>query len=102
LILTADIRGADANNAGLWLELDAILAVVLGGTSLSGGRFYLGLSVIGALIIQSIETGILASGLPPTFNLVVKAIVILMVLLLQSDVFRQGISNSFSKLRGTT
>jgi ribose/xylose/arabinose/galactoside ABC-type transport system permease subunit len=101
LILTADIRGADANNAGLWLELDAILAVVLGGTSLSGGRFYLGLSVIGALIIQSIETGILASGLPPTFNLVVKAIVILMVLLLQSDVFRQGISNTFSRLRGT-
>ena len=35
----ADIRGADANNAGLWLELDAILAVVIGGTSLLGGRF---------------------------------------------------------------
>jgi simple sugar transport system permease protein len=39
LIVTADIRGADANNAGLWLELDAILAVVIGGTSLFGGRF---------------------------------------------------------------
>jgi len=89
LILTADIKGADANNAGLWLELDAILAVVIGGTSLAGGRFFLGLSVIGALIIQSVETGILLSGLPPTFNLVVKAVVILAVLLLQSDVFRQ-------------
>ena len=42
LIVTADIRGADANNAGLWLELDAILAVVIGGTSLFGGRFSLG------------------------------------------------------------
>jgi ribose/xylose/arabinose/galactoside ABC-type transport system permease subunit len=91
LILTGDIKGADANNAGLWLELDAILAVVIGGTLLSGGRFYLGLSVIGVLIIQSLETGILLSGLPPTFNLVVKAVVILAVLLLQSDVFRQQI-----------
>lgn len=37
IIVAADIRGADANNAGLWLELDAILAVVIGGTLLSGG-----------------------------------------------------------------
>ena len=99
LILTADIRGADANNAGLWLELDAILAVVIGGTSLNGGRFFLGLSVIGALIIQSIDTGILLSGLPPTFNLVVKAIVILTVLLLQSDVVRGAISHSLPRFR---
>lgn len=91
LIITGDIHGADANNAGLWLELDAILAVVIGGTALSGGRFYLGLSILGALILQSLETGILQSGLPTTFNLVVKAIVILIVLLLQSTVFRQSI-----------
>ena len=38
--MAADIRGADANNAGLWLELDAIPpAVVIGGGSLMGGRF---------------------------------------------------------------
>lgn len=37
MIVAADIRGADANNAGLWLEMDAILAVVIGGTSLMGG-----------------------------------------------------------------
>lgn len=52
IIVAADIRGADANNAGLWLELDAILAVVIGGGSLMGGRFNLLLSVVGALIIQ--------------------------------------------------
>ncbi len=52
IIVAADIRGADANNAGLWLELDAILAVVIGGASLMGGRFNLLLSVVGALIIQ--------------------------------------------------
>ena len=39
IIVAADIRGADAKNAGLWLELDAILAVVIGGGSLMGGRF---------------------------------------------------------------
>jgi galactofuranose transport system permease protein len=86
LIVTADIRGADANNAGLWLELDAILAVVIGGTSLFGGRFSLVLSVVGALIIQAMNTGILLSGFQPEYNLIVKAIVVLVVLLAQSPV----------------
>lgn len=72
IIVAADIRGADANNAGLWLELDAILAVVIGGGSLMGGRFNLLLSVVGALIIQGMNTGILLSGFPPEMNQVVK------------------------------
>jgi ribose/xylose/arabinose/galactoside ABC-type transport system permease subunit len=84
IIAAADIMGADANNSGLWLELDAILAVVIGGTSLFGGRFSLVLAVCGALIIQAMNTGILLSGYPPEFNLVVKAAVVLVVLLLQS------------------
>ncbi|HAB74716.1 MAG TPA: sugar ABC transporter permease [Pantoea sp.] len=87
LIVTADIRGADANNAGLWLELDAILAVVIGGASLMGGRFNLVLSLIGALIIQAMNTGILLSGFPPELNQVVKAVVVMGVLLLQSPRF---------------
>lgn len=84
LIATADIRGADANNAGLWLELDAILAVVIGGTSLNGGRFSIMASLIGALIIQSINTGILMAGFPPEFNLIIKAGIIVAVLTFQS------------------
>lgn len=99
LIITADIRGADANNAGLWLELDAVLAVVIGGTLLAGGRFYLGLSVLGALIIQSIQTGIFVSGLPPTFNLIVQAVVILAILFLQSEEFRRPFARLFQRLR---
>ena len=87
VIAAADIMGADANNAGLWLELDAILAVVIGGTSLFGGRFSLVLAMVGALIIQAMNTGILLSGYPPEFNLVVKAAVVLIVLLLQSPRF---------------
>jgi ribose/xylose/arabinose/galactoside ABC-type transport system permease subunit len=88
MIVTADIRGADANNAGLWLELDAILAVVIGGTSLLGGRFSLIASLIGAMIIQSINTGILLSGFPPEFNLVIKAAIILAILVVQSPAAR--------------
>jgi simple sugar transport system permease protein len=84
LIVTGDIRGADANNAGLWLELDAILAVVIGGTSLLGGRFSIPMSVLGAIIIQSMNTGILISGFSPEFNLVVKSAVIILILVLQS------------------
>ncbi|AWH88070.1 galactofuranose ABC transporter, ATP-binding protein YtfT [Limnobaculum parvum] len=87
VIVAADIRGADANNAGLWLEMDAILAVVIGGASLMGGRFSLALSLIGALIIQGMNTGILLSGYQPQWNLVVKALVVLLVLVLQSPAF---------------
>ncbi len=88
ILVAADILGADANNAGLYLELDAILAVVIGGTSLLGGRFSIGLAVVGALIIQSMNTGILLSGLPAEFNLVVKAVVVLAVLLAQAPRLR--------------
>jgi galactofuranose transport system permease protein len=84
VIAAADILGADANNAGLWLELDAILAVVIGGTSLFGGGFSVILAVLGALIIQAMNTGILLSGYRPELNLVVKAVVVIAVLLLQS------------------
>jgi galactofuranose transport system permease protein len=84
VIAAADIRGADANNAGLWLELDAILAVVVGGTSLLGGRFSIPLSVLGAIIIQAMNTGILVSGFKPEFNLIVKAGVIILILVIQS------------------
>lgn len=84
VIVAADIRGADANNAGLWLELDAILAVVVGGNSLLGGRFSIVASLIGAMVIQAVNTGILISGFPPEFNLVIKACIILVILVLQS------------------
>ncbi|MFZ3582886.1 ABC transporter permease [Loktanella sp. DJP18] len=84
VIVAADIQGADANNAGLWLELDAILAVVIGGNSLLGGRFSIIASLLGAMIIQSVNSLILLSGLPPEFNLIIKALLILAILVIQS------------------
>ena len=92
LISAGEVKSADPHTNGLWLELDAILAVVIGGTALEGGRFYLGLSVMGVLIIQSLVTGLYVSDLHPTANLVVKALVILAVLLLQSPQFRRFIT----------
>lgn len=88
LLDAADIRAADANNAGLYIELDAILAAVIGGTSLSGGRFYLGGAVVGALLIQALTTTILTKGVPVEYTLVVKAPVVLAVCLLQSESLR--------------
>src|SRR5690606_11388288 len=54
LLVSANVNSADANNAGQLLELDAILAVSLGGTLMAGGRFSLGGSLVGALIIQTL------------------------------------------------
>lgn len=91
MIITADISGADSNNAGLWMEMDAILAVVIGGTSLAGGRFSLLLTVLGALVIQSLTISILVSGLPAEYTLLVKAVVIVLILLIQSPQMKQKI-----------
>lgn len=88
LVIIGEVKTADPHRAGEWMELDAILAVVIGGTFLTGGRFNLILSAVGALIIQSLLTGLYVSNLHPTANLVVKALVVLAVLLLQSPEFR--------------
>ncbi|WP_374604923.1 ABC transporter permease [Niveibacterium sp.] len=88
LIVASNVKSADGNNAGLLMELDAILAVTLGGTSLAGGRFSLAGSLIGALIIQSLTYAIYSLGVPPEINMVVKSVVVLTVCLMQSDSFR--------------
>ena len=88
LIVTSNVKSADGNNAGLDFELDAILAVVLGGTSLNGGRFTLVGSVLGALIIQTLTTTIYSIGVPPEITLVVKAVVVFVVSILQSERLR--------------
>jgi simple sugar transport system permease protein len=89
LIVSSNVKSADANNAGQLLELDAILAVTLGGTALTGGRFTLAGTVIGALIIQTLTSMIYSLGVPPEVNLVVKAALVFAVMLLQSAEFRQ-------------
>lgn len=91
LLVSSNVKSADANNAGQLLELDAILAVSLGGTLLGGGRFSLAGSLVGALIIQTLTSTIYAIGVPPQVNLVVKAVLVFAVMLLQSAEFRRRV-----------
>ena len=88
LMIASNISAADANNAGLWIEMDAILAVVIGGTSLLGGRFSLTGTILGALIIQTLTTMVYTAGITPETTLVFKALVVIAVCLLQAPKFR--------------
>ncbi len=97
LVVCSTVMSADGNNAGLGYELSAILAVVLGGTSLNGGKFYLVGSLVGALIVQTLTTTIYAFGVPPEISRVVIALVVLVVSLLQSIKFRAVIAGLFGK-----
>jgi ribose/xylose/arabinose/galactoside ABC-type transport system permease subunit len=91
LMISSAVTAADANTAGMWIELDAILAVVIGGTSLAGGRYFLTGTVLGALIIQTLTTTIYAFGVNPEFTLVLKAIVVTIVCLAQSPRLRAAV-----------
>ncbi|HEY6645890.1 MAG TPA: ABC transporter permease [Mycobacterium sp.] len=89
LMIASNISAADANNAGLWIEMDAILAVVIGGTSLLGGRFSLTGTILGALIIQTLTTTVYTAGITPETTLVFKVVVVIAVCLLQAPRFRR-------------
>lgn len=85
LIAAGDIGEADTANCGMYLELDAILAVVIGATRLTGGRALIIGSVIGALIMQTLNVMLQMRGVPAEHGLVVKAVVVLGVCLARSE-----------------
>jgi ribose/xylose/arabinose/galactoside ABC-type transport system permease subunit len=93
LMISSNVTAADANNAGLYIEMDAILAVVIGGTSLAGGRYSLVGTVVGAFIIQTLTTTVYTLGIPPEVTMVFKAIVVLTVCLLQAPKARNLFRN---------
>lgn len=84
VIYASNIRAADANAAGWLIELYAILAVVLGGTSLAGGKFSIAGTVVGVLIIQTLESTILFLGVPSAQSPVFFAVVVIAVVMVQS------------------
>jgi len=86
LMISSNVTAADANSAGLWIEMDAILAVVIGGTSLAGGRYSLTGTLIGAFVIQTLTTTVYTVGIAAEITLVFKALVVIAVCLLQSPV----------------
>jgi ribose/xylose/arabinose/galactoside ABC-type transport system permease subunit len=88
LMISSNVTAADANSAGLYIEMDAILAVVIGGTSLAGGRYSLTGTLIGAFVIQTLTTTVYTVGIPPSITLVFKALIVIAVCLLQSPALR--------------
>ena len=90
LLQTSENHGVDASQMGVYWELDAILAVVLGGTSLTGGRFSLTGAVLGSFLIVTLTTSI-QSKVPVEYALIPKAIVVIAVCLLQSETFRRKV-----------
>jgi simple sugar transport system permease protein len=84
ILYTSNIMAADANAAGRDIELDAILAVVLGGTSLRGGKFSIAGTVIGVFTIRTLRSTITFLGVPPAVSPLFLAIVVVIVVLVQS------------------
>jgi simple sugar transport system permease protein len=100
LILSSYVKSADANNIGLNYELDAILAVVIGGTLMAGGRFSLLASVVGAMVIWAFTLTMYTVGVPADALKAAKAVLVLVVILLYSDQVR-GLLARFSERKGT-
>lgn len=99
ILYSSNIMAADANAAGLYIELDAILAVVLGGTSLMGGKFSIAGTVIGVFTIQTLKSTITFLGVPPAVSPLFLALVVIVVVLVQSPRMRGWLAKSASSLR---
>ena len=97
IVASSRIYSADANNIGLNLEMDAILAVALGGNALGGGKFSLMGSVIGAYTIQALTTTLYAMNVSADQLPVYKAIVVIIIVTLQSPVFQKFMTSQKMK-----
>ena len=84
VVASSRITSADTNNIGLNFELDAILAVALGGNSLAGGKFNLAGSIIGAYTIQAITTTMYNLGVSSAVNPVFKAVIVIVIVAVQA------------------
>jgi ribose/xylose/arabinose/galactoside ABC-type transport system permease subunit len=83
LIEAARLGASDAAKVGVNIELDAIAAVVVGGTSLSGGRATIAGTLVGALMMQVITTSFNMRLIPFSWSLVIKAAIILVAVYIQ-------------------
>lgn len=99
ILYSSNIMAADANSAGLYIELDAILAVVLGGTSLMGGKFSLAGTVVGVFTIQTLKSTITFLGVPPAVSPLFLAIVVVVVVLVQSPRSREYLTRLSRRIR---
>jgi galactofuranose transport system permease protein len=97
VLLASNLMAADSLRDGENLELDAIFAVVVGGTALTGGRFLLFGSLVGVLLLQTLTHTMYNVGVAPAVATVPKALLILLVCVLQSERTRQWLRGLFQR-----
>lgn len=85
IMSVGSVMTVDISRTGYQLELDAILAVVIGGASLAGGKFSLSGAFVGALLIATLDKTVLYLGVSSSATPAFKAIVIVVLCLLQSQ-----------------
>ena len=78
IALTARVSGAVAGSAGLFLELDAIAAAIIGGTSLTGGRGRVFGALLGALLMGSLNNGMSLMNVPTFYQDTARGVVLLL------------------------
>jgi len=98
---TASVMTVEVAKTGMTAEMDAILAVVIGGTSLAGGKFSLTGSIIGALLIATLDKTIVYMSIPSSATPAFKAIVIVVICLLQSPRVRAMFSQRKARTTST-
>jgi galactofuranose transport system permease protein len=89
LVFGAPNMAADANNIGQLMELNAIMAVVIGGTKLDGGKFSLAGTIVGALILTTLDRAVIIFHLPTQSKDLFKAVVVIAICIAGSEVLRE-------------
>ena len=82
------------------IEMDAILAVALGGNALSGGKFNMGASILGAYVIQFLTTTLFKFQVPSDALPAYKAVVVIILVVLSAPVVREKLSKLAKKAKG--
>lgn len=92
ILATSSSMNVNISQTGYLMEMDAILAVVIGGTSLAGGKFSMGGAVVGALLIATLTNTVIFQGVPASAAPAFKATIIIILCLLQSERVRNSLT----------
>lgn len=91
MLTTSSSMNVNITQTGYLMEMDAILAVVIGGTSLAGGKFSMGGAVVGAILIATLTNTVVFQGVPSSAAPAFKATIIIILCLLQSERVRNSL-----------
>ena len=83
LITVSATSASDANNTGVGMELDAIAAVAVAGTPLTGGKVTIWGAVVGAVMLKLLQNTLIAHGIPKEVAQMIEGAVIIAALWLQ-------------------